>query len=155
IAPSKSPPVGETFIYYIKPSLPGRVGWGLRLPYTMAIFIFFSAAAGTRIVSTNLILYPNRHGFLQLAHILHRCAIGLGNKLGLGGAHFSQVELWLRPCFPDLVGLLLYRYASPEQETHQLLVYGGQHPSEQFKGFKLINQQWVFLLVNRVLYRLF
>jgi hypothetical protein len=70
-APSKSPPVGETFliklilsiIMLLKPSLPGRVGWGLFLlhlqnithlvkiaPYKMAPVAFFFAAAGVKIV---------------------------------------------------------------------------------------------------------
>jgi hypothetical protein len=54
----------------------------LHHPYTMAIFIFFTATTWAGVISANFILNPNRGCFLQFAHILHGSAISFTNQLG-------------------------------------------------------------------------
>src|SRR2546428_12682089 len=109
----------------------------------MAVLVFFSAAAGTRIISSNLGPYFN--GFLfnrcWIIIVIFICCIIAACRFHLGFVctHTAHVG-FLFTTFAYLLRLaLLHRYISVTKEIYNVFIDAGIHLLEQHISLLLVN----------------
>src|SRR5690606_25981887 len=110
------------------------------------------------IISSDFWPIPN-DGFCHL--LMLRLSISGSSGLGRSFIHVWNFLFFLAQflfsanfsCFLNLL-LILSRQFSFEQERNHILIDFFNHLFKQFESFKLVNQKWIFLFVNRQLNRL-